>query len=181
MLTGRTSKIGKKPRCRRYIATRWLQCLGGVGLIAYAILSTSAAFVISGPSTHPSRELFPFFTWSLFSKVSDARNEYHIAVLKLDGQALDPPVDMRSIDVFPRFSDSRSLGYKALQNLGGALSKGAEDSEVKRERFAARFFGRHDVDYQINRHSYNPLRRWREGPSSDDVRLIGNFSYEGGL
>lgn len=178
MQTGRTNKDRIKPQ-RRYLSIRKLQLLGGAGLLAYATLATSAAFSITGPTTHPSRELFPFFTWSLFSQVSNARKEYHIAVIALDGQPLDPPVDMRTIDVFPSFSDSRSVGYKALQNLGKSLSKGADDSDIIRERFAARFFGRHDVDYQINRHVYNPLRRWHEGPSSDAIKLIGNFSHEG--
>lgn len=149
-------------------------------MLAYATLATSAAFVISGPTTHPSKELFPFFSWSLFSRVSDARKEYQIVVLALDGQRLDPPIDMRSIDAFPSFGDSKSLSFKALQNLGKALRKSADDSDIKRERFAARFFGRHDVDYQINLHGYNPLRRWHEGSSSDDVTSIGSFSHEGG-
>lgn len=148
-------------------------------MVAYVLLSTSAAFSISGPSTHPSRELFPFFTWSLFSKVSDRRTEYHIEVLALDGQRLDPPLDMRRIDAFPAFADTRSLGYKALQNLGGTLSEGAADADDKRARFAARFFGRHDVDYRINRHGYNPLERWRAGPAGDDVEEIGRFLHEG--
>ncbi|MEM8947829.1 MAG: hypothetical protein AAGA21_03320 [Pseudomonadota bacterium] len=179
-MTERPSKEARKPNRRRHFSPRQLQLFGAAGLVFYAILSTSAAFVIAGPSTHPSRELFPFFTWSLFSKVSDARREYHIAILALNGTTFDPPVDMRSIDVFPSYSDSKSLGYKALQNLGRSLSKDAEGSDLDRERFAARFFGAHDVDYQINRHSYNPLRRWREGPSSDEIKLIGDFSYEGG-
>ena len=179
-LTDRTGESRSVPGRRRHFSARQLQLLGAAGLIAYIILSTGASFVIYGPSTHPSKELFPFFTWSLFSRVSDARKEYHIAVLTLDGETFDPPVDMRNIDVFPSFGDSRSLGYKALQNLGDAIRKGTENSDIERERFGARFFGRHDVDYQINRHSYKPLQRWREGPESDDVSTIGRFSYWGG-
>ncbi|MEM7041538.1 MAG: hypothetical protein AAF543_01880 [Pseudomonadota bacterium] len=147
-------------------------------MVFYVVLSTSAAFNITGPSTHPSKELFPFFTWSLFSRTTDRRTEYHLTIHAIDERSFDPPVDMRKIDVIPQFGDSRSLGYKALQNLGDALDDGHADSEVMRERFAARFFGRHDVDYQISRHRYNPLKRWREGPASDDVTAIGRFHYE---
>ena len=179
-LTERPGRKAIEPERRRHFSARQQQFYGAAGLIFYAVLSTSAAFVITGPSTHPSRELFPFFTWSLFSKVSDSRREYHIAITALDGRIFDPPVDMRSIDVFPNYSDSRSLGYKALQNLGRSLSRDAKGSDLDRERFSARFFGDHDVDYQINRHGYNPLKRWREGPSSDEVELIGSFSYKGG-
>lgn len=149
-------------------------------MMAYVILSTSAAFVIAGPSTHPSKELYPFFTWSLFSKVSDRRNEYHVAVSALDGEVFDPPVDMRNIDVFPSFADSKSLGYKALQNLGDAIRNGDDDASTSREHFAGRFFGDHDVDYRISRHRYNPLKRWREGPSSDEIEVIGDFLHRRG-
>ena len=166
------------PIQRRFSAKR-LNQFAASGLVAYVLLSVSAAFIILGPTTHPYRELYPFFTWSLFSKVSEASTEYRITVLVLDGQTFEPPLDMRHIDVFPGFGDSRSLGFKALQNLGRAIRKGASDSDRQRELFGDRFFGRHDVDYRISRHDYNPLDRWRNGPSGDRVTTIGTFSFRG--
>ena len=155
-----------------------LQILGITGLAAYALMSTLTAFAITGPSTHPSRELFPFFTWSLFSRVSDVRTEYSILVLALDDQVFDQPTDMRLIDELPSFSDSRALGYKALQNLGHALRLEQEGAQEKRRHFEGRFFGRHDVDYLMMLHVYNPLRRWHEGEASDDVRVIGRYHHK---
>lgn len=155
-----------------------LKALGIAGLIAYALMSTFTAFAITGPSTHPSRELFPFFTWSLFSRVSDVRTEYSILVLALDGQIYDEPTDMRLIDALPSFSDSRALGYKALQNLGHALRLDHEGVEEKRHQFESRFFGRRDVDYLVMLHVYNPLRRWHQGEASDDVRVIGRYHHK---
>ncbi|NJO37783.1 MAG: hypothetical protein HC871_09380 [Rhizobiales bacterium] len=162
------------------MSPRRLQLIGAGALAAYAVIATAAAFGITGPTTHPSREVYPFFSWSLFSAISDARSEYHIAVHAIDGRRLDPAADLRDIQVFPSFSDSTSLRHKAVQNLGDAISDGLETGEVKLEQFGDRFFGRHDVEFAISRHDYNPLRRWREGPSSDEVTLLGRFSYEGG-
>lgn len=178
MLADEMNKDCNTPIQRRFSA-RWLNQFGVLGLVAYVILSVSAAFTILGPTTHPSRELYPFFTWSLFSKVNEESSEFRITVLALDGQAFEPPVDMRRIDIFPAFGDSRSLGFKALQNLGRAIGKGARDSDRQRKLFGDRFFGRHDVDYRISRHDYNPLDRWRDGPSGDRVTKIGTFSFRG--
>ncbi len=178
MLAGDMNKNRSTPFQRRFSA-RQLNQFGALGLIAYVILSVSAAFSILGPTTHPSRELYPFFTWSLFSSVHEESTEYRITVLALDGQAFEPPADMRRIDAFPAFGDSRSLGFKALQNLGRAISKGAENSDRQRKLFGDRFFGRHDVDYRISRHDYNPLDRWRDGRSGDRVTTIGTFTFRG--
>ena len=156
---------------------RRLQIFGMLALAAYVLISTLTAFVITGPSTHPSRELFPFFTWSLFSRVSDARTEYRILVLSIDDQIFDEPVDMRAIDAMPSFSDSRALGYKALQNLGRALRLKQAGVDNQRRRFEDRYFGRHDVDYIVMHHLYNPLRRWHEGSDTDEVRVIGRYNY----
>lgn len=157
-----------------------MKFFGAAGMLIYVVLSTTAAFTITGPSTHPTRELFPFFTWSLFSRIVDVRKEYHLSVFTLDGQTFHPPVDMRRLDAFPQFSDSRSLRHKALQNLGNAVENDDGDSATQRQRFAARFFGRHSVDYTISRHEYNPLERWRAGPLRESVEIVGRFSYEGG-
>ncbi|MGI9494333.1 MAG: hypothetical protein ACR2QF_18235 [Geminicoccaceae bacterium] len=166
-----------KPRGRTW-SPKSLQALSVAGLIAYALMSTIAAFAITGPSTHPSRELFPFFTWSLFSRVSDVRTEYSVLVLALDDRIFDQPTDMRLIDDLPSFSDSRTLGYKALQNLGHALRLEHEGVEEKRRQFESRFFGRHDVDYLVMLYVYNPLRRWHEGEASDDVWVIGRYHHK---
>jgi len=155
-----------------------LQILGLSGLAAYALISTIAAFAITGPSTHPSRELFPFFTWSLFSRVSDVRTEYSILVLALDEKTFDEPTDMRLIDQLPSFSDSRSLGYKALQNLGHALRLELEGVDQQQRQFESRYFGRHNIDYLMMLHVYNPLQRWHEGEASDDVRVIGRYHHK---
>jgi len=180
MLAEKMNNGDRLPLRRRRVSAKQLNLLGASGLVAYVVLSTSAAFMILGPTTHPYRELYPFFSWSLFSRVSDERKEYRVTITALDDRTFDPPIDMRRVDVFPDFDDSKSLGYKALQNLGDAISKEADDIDRKREEFADRFFGRHDVDYRISRHDYNPLERWRDGPSSDEVAPIGDFSYGGG-
>ena len=169
--------INLKPHGWTWPARR-LQLIGVSGLVAYALISTIAAFAITGPSTHPSRELFPFFTWSLFSRVSDVRTEYSILVLALDDRIFDEPTDMRLISAMPSFNDSRSLGYKALQNLGHALRLEHEGVDEQRRQFENRYFGRHDVDYFVMLHVYNPLRRWHEGEASDDVRVIGRYQYK---
>lgn len=162
----------------RVWSPRRLQILGVTGLVAYFLISTMAAFAITGPSTHPSRELFPFFTWSLFSRVSDVRTEYSVLVLALDEQIFEEPADMRLIDVLPNFGDSRALGYKALQNLGHALRLEHAGVDEQRLQFERRYFGRHEVDYLVMLHIYNPLRRWHEGEALDDVRVIGRYRYK---
>lgn len=167
----------KSTPTNRFWSSRRLQVFGIMALVIYVVISTATAFKISGPSTHPSRELFPFFTWSLFSRISDVRTEYRILVLSIDDQIFDEPVDMRAIDAMPSFSDSRALGYKALQNLGRGLRLAQEGVDSQRRQFEDRYFGKHDMDYIVMHHVYNPLHRWHEGRETDRVRVIGRYHY----
>ncbi len=158
---------------------RKLQAIGTAGLAAYVLIATIAAFRITGPTTHPKGELFPFFTWSLFSDVRDQRVEYRIVMLSLNGQTFDDPQDMRDIHTLPSFSDSRALGYKALQGIGRDLRLQTEDVHERRRHFEGRYFGRHAVEYQVMRHVYNPLQRWHDGKAGDDIQNLGQFHYPG--
>ncbi|MEM9318083.1 MAG: hypothetical protein AAGA70_03645 [Pseudomonadota bacterium] len=147
---------------------RSLRILIVVVLVGYPILSTGASFAIGGVKTHPSRELFPFFTWSLFSWVPEVRHHYVVEITRLNGQVFDPPIEMNEV---PEFSDRTSLAYKAVQDLGRA---GGSDAG-ERATFEARYLGGQDVDYRIVRQSYAPLERWHGAPP-DATMVVGEYS-----
>ena len=136
-------------------------------LVGYAVISTAASFYIGGFRTQPSEELFPFFTWSLFSWVPDTRNLYVVEVIRLDGQTFQPPRDMRDI---PVFADKTTLASKATQSLGRTRGQ----DEALRQTFETRYLKNREVVYRLVRESYNPLDRWRNG-SVDERRILGEF------
>ena len=141
-------------------------------LVGYAVLSTVGSFAIGGPRTHPSKELFPFFTWSLFSWVPDTRHLYVVEVMRIDGNALLPPKDLREIAAFDGES---TLAYKATQELGRSRGR----NESLRQTFEARYLKNRDVEYRLVRKTYNPLERWRSGEARE-TEVIAEFASGSG-
>lgn len=158
-------------------AVRWHRYVA-LGLIAYPLLSTTLSFSITGPTTHPSKEVFPFFTWSLFSKVMDVRREFEIKVLAINNEATTGEQAKTLRAVMSAFGESR-LGYKALQNVGRSLRRSETGAEEKRQSFERRYFNREDIDYEIIMLIYNPLERWRDSGSYDQLETVGHYNYQG--
>jgi len=147
---------------------RGLHFLVVVVLVGYTLVSTSASFAIGGIKSHPSRELFPFFTWSLFSWIPETRHQYVIEIQRIDGQRYDPPTHMQE---FEEFADGTTLAYKTIQDLG--RSGGADDR--KRATFETRYLKGRNVDYRIVRLSFAPLERWHHGTTRDST-VIAEFT-----
>lgn len=160
-------------RARR---TQWYAALA---LASYAAFSTATSFALHGPSTHPSREFYPFFTWSLYSNSSDRRVQYNAYVTYVNGEELPGRVHWQKIDQFAGFGDSVSLGLKALQNLGRQLRADEPGVEAIRAVFEQRYFGPNDVNYVIVRQVYDPIALWRQERGPDQEDLIGAFVYRG--
>ena len=135
---------------------RSLHLLVCLVLFGYTVISTTASFAIGGIKAHPSRELFPFFTWSLFSWVPETRQLYVVEITRLGDQTFDPPIAMEDV---PRFADRATLAYKAIQALGRA---GGTDP-ARRATFEGRYLRGEDVAYRLLRVRFAPLERWQTG------------------
>jgi len=158
---------------------RKMQIVVLVALSLYFLFSTGTSFAIYGFSTNPNRELFPFFTWSLFSDADDKKIEYGILIVSLNGDVFSQAVDWRDVEELPSFNDSRSLGLKAARAVGSKTRSGAPEAESLRIAFEQRYFGNHDVEYKIIRSVYNPMLLWRDGAAPHDQSVIGTYRYSG--
>jgi len=153
--------------------------MGCIGLFTYLLITISTAMPLNGWSTHPGKEIFPFFSWSLFSKVSNKKFEYSLLIHQLDGETFSEPRDMRAVDGLPTFKGSRSLSYKALQNVGADLRSKLPREETDLGVFEGQYFVGHDVDYEIVREIFDPVSRWRDGLGVLSRSTIGRFNYRG--
>jgi hypothetical protein len=159
---------------------RRLQGAAALALVAYALFSTATSFALFGPSTNPNRELFPFFTWSLFSDADDRKIEHGVLIEAVDGRVFNPPRDWREVKSLPLFGDSPSLGLKAVRHLGGRLRARDPAAERLRSVFESRYFGQLDVDYRIVRAVYDPMALWRDGAPPEATETVGRFSHRDG-
>lgn len=128
-------------------------------LFGYIVTSVGSSFLMGSVTTSPVAELFPFFTWSLSSRVHKIRSEYIVEITNIDGEPIEPPRDMLDAQNLLGYDQNRAITHKAARKLGRA--RGGTPS--LRRAFESRFMGRHTVSYRIVRVDYEPIERWRTG------------------
>lgn len=145
---------------------RRLQAAIAALIVAYVVVST-AIKVGPGPS-----EIFPVFSWSLFSHVPNLRHDYGLLILAVDGRGDDPPRYIEETrGVFPRAH--RAVRARNIQELGRAAS----ENDWVRARDIRRFIEplylgeRRLVRYAIVRRAYDPLERWKRGTFLSEERV----------
>lgn len=135
---------------------------------AYCFLGAASQKLVPGVD-----EIFPFFGWSLFSKVPNLESRYSVVIDQHDGRPVDPPVSFLqapgSIVIGNRF-----IARKLIQRLGRAHDKG-ETEEVERLRqLLEHNYLQGRVHYELLFERYQPLQKWKTGESREK-RSLASF------
>ena len=131
-------------------------------LVLYFFAGTASQKVVPGVD-----EIFPFFGWSLFSKVPDEGRHYSILIYRQDGQKIDPPAPFL---VAPDsvVTGNRYIARKVIQRLGQAYDRGeAEEVEELRRLLEQNYLAGRKVRYELVHERYQPLELWRTGESTE--------------
>ena len=142
-------------------------------LLVYCIIAVAAS--------PPNRtELFPFFSWSLFSRASSTRSDVALLIRSVDGEPLSEPrlfYEMADQFAAARTGDSRLS--KLLDQLAYFVRR-SDRSNIARLRAVVEGNFLRDamsVDYDLVRIEYNPIDRYRSGELKR-VAILGSFSTE---
>ena len=107
-------------------------------------------------------EIFPFFGWSLFTKVPNVDERYRVLILRHRQTELDPPVPyLRAPNSMA--AGNRYHGRKVIQALGRAFDAGDEAGVQERRRQLETNYLRGRVRYELIFESYDPYEKWRTG------------------
>lgn len=123
-----------------------------------------AVFVLGLVSAWRGREIFPFASWFLFSRVPQQVTTYELWLTDFDGQKFDPPRPLTKVPLFLRSPQSSTV-RDIIQRLGRAIEAGQteEVAEVLRI-FRAHFHQQGGKgSLAVMRLRYDPLRRWQLG------------------
>ena len=111
------------------------------------------------------REVFPVFSWSLFTKINQYLWTYEIAISRIDDTVYDPPVDYFTLtNMFADARNRESAVVKTARAYHWAQNNDPSRLESIRSVIEGRYFGGHDrVDYAILLVLHQPLLRWQSG------------------
>ena len=126
------------------------------------------------------REIFPLYSWFLFSLVPTSTVAYDVLVREAGGRAYDPPVSYRRTSDGVLRNPHSIDAYRTVQDLGRAVENGQDVAKTVRLRraFESRFNAwpvRYDL---VKVRSDNPLEHWKTGQTQHSEPLA-SFSVEG--
>lgn len=129
----------------------------------------AAVFLLGMVSALRDREIFPFASWFLFSRVPQTVTSYELRLVELDGQKFEPPRPLTKVPLFLRSPQSSTV-RDLVQRLGRSVEAGRtnEVNDVLRI-FRAHFHqqgGRGSL--ALVRLRYDPLHRWRTGEAQEN-------------
>lgn len=126
-------------------------------LVVYLLGGTISQKLVPGVD-----EIFPFFGWSLFSRIPALDSRYELVIHSHNRNRFEPAETFLLAP--PRVvSGDRNIGRKLIQSLGEAREDGdAEEFERLRALLESNYLlGR--VEYELVFESYDPLVKWRTG------------------
>lgn len=146
--------------------------------VILSILGYAATALVLGLGYH-HREVFPLFSWSLFTHVPSVRTDAGVQILQLGDRAFDPPLELlEARGLFPRASSIQA--YYTVQKLAGA-SMARDGAEIERLRrlFESEYLGARDrhLRYRLILRRFDPIDRWRGG--GYESRPLVEFEHRG--
>lgn len=143
-------------------------------IIILAFFCLSIVVGITGTFTS-RREIFPLFSWFLFSLVPGKSTGYDILIKEVQGRPVTPALPYRQATQF--FSSGHSVViYRAIQELGKAVKENDEDAVKVLRTSIEKFFYMKPVQYDLVKiHFQNPLQRWRTQEQPLQSQLVKSF------
>lgn len=132
--------------------------------IAAVITLYAGIGLILAVTNYDDPEIFPVFSWTLFTHIPNRVQDYGLRITALGDQEFHPPLAFEKAGKWFKAAGS-SAAYKSIQKLGAAITD--EDSaniEKWRELIEHIYFGGNSqVGYEIVWRSFNPMEKWRDG------------------
>ena len=125
-----------------------------------------SAVAVTGNFFAPKKEVFPFFSWSLFSYVSDTAKQFELEIIEIDQIALDRPTYFYELRSEFRAANRRDVTLaKLLQRLALAQQSGdSEETEGLRRVLEESYLNdRQQIRYRIVLTRFHPIERWLNG------------------
>ena len=134
-------------------------------LILFPVLLVAYFIVAVVGHNRAGQEVFPFFTWSLFTYIPSPIARPELWVKRVgENKFQDPKPYYQLKRYFPTASRGDSVVAKLVSRMVAAHGNArAEQFEDLRILLETKYLNGKDVDYIIAVVSYEPIERWRSG------------------
>ena len=111
-------------------------------------------------------DIFPIFSWTLFSKVRETRTDYTIVIHQHNGQVFNPGIPMEKLS--PSMIKSKnSMVNTALKNMADAYFKNNQEELTKYRNIFEKNFLKGQIEYELLQEKYFLLNRYRTAETAE--------------
>jgi hypothetical protein len=111
---------------------------------------------------YPGREVFPFFSWFLFTLAPQAGERYALILHEVNGTVVDPPRIYQDADgLVPNVQSDKMA--ELIQRLGAAIEQGETGQERQFRQLLEANYLFPNTRYDIVRIDFDPVVRWKTG------------------
>lgn len=122
-----------------------------------------------------TNEIFPVFSWSLFTWIPNDFRDYALRVIAVDNENLHPTLYFQEAGYW--FPETHSMpAYDSIQKLGAAVAANDAKRIEEIRQFLEPIYlgGVKSVRYDVVERSFDPLERWECG-EFNTVRSLSSF------
>jgi hypothetical protein len=123
-----------------------------------------AAYFAGGLLTllHPHQEVFPVYSWFLFSLVPQQQTRYALLLREIRGKILEKPLYYEEADGLVPAPHSVTA-YELVQQFGAATQSHDEEQQQRLRRVLESNSLPPRTRYDLMEITFDPLTRWRTG------------------
>ena len=114
------------------------------------------------------RELFPIFSWFLFSRTPNRAVNFTIIIYTHNGRELTPPISFHKAP--KSIADSESINANSvIKKLGNSVLQGSESQIIKNRKILERNYMYGNIEYALIKETYDPIQKWKYNEADQEV------------
>lgn len=137
------------------------------GMSGFLVVMFVMAYVTLG--FPPTYELFPFYSWSMFSEVPNDKVSFLVYVEGVNGEDFKEPILFQKAGKYVRGTGDINV-QKFIQNFGKAVFEKDSEAVGKLRPLFEKKYLKGRVKYSVVREVMDPLKRWHgEKPDQEEI------------
>lgn len=124
-------------------------------------------YLVVGIATVKVGEIFPVFSWSLFSQIpSKNQRQFDIFIHGNNEKSINPPIQFNQAPDFTVKNQKNTAAVNLIQQLGIAYTTNNEEEFIQLQTLFEKNYLMDKVKYELISETYHPIKKLKTGEST---------------
>lgn len=149
------------------VSLQRLRTLMGGLLVSYFLIGMGSEFVLG-------KEIFPIFSWFLFSETPNQIVNFKIVLYSHNDKTLQPPVPFHQAPA--SMANAGDINANVVINdLGSSFLQGKSAQINEHRKILENNYMKGQVEYGLIKETYNPIQKWNS--DQGDQEVLAKFEH----